>query len=145
MDIWSPAKRSAVMARISSKNTSPELFVRAVLRSMGLRYRLNVRTLPGCPDVVLRRHGAIIFVHGCFWHLHTCRDGTIPKSRVAYWRRKLICNRDRDRKNMRRLTRGGWKVLRLWGCDIEKHPDRVVRKINKFIAKTHIPITAPSG
>lgn len=135
MDIWSPAKRSAVMARIRSKDTGPELFVRAVLCSMNLRYRLNVRTLPGCPDIVLRRFKAIIFVHGCFWHLHSCRDGTIPKSRVAYWRPKLVGNRDRDRKNVRRLARQGWDVLRIWGCDIEKRPDKVEIKIRRFIKK----------
>jgi DNA mismatch endonuclease (patch repair protein) len=134
MDIWSKDKRSEVMSRILSKNTGIERRVRKMLTEMGYRYRLHVKGLPGRPDVVLRKHNAIIFVHGCFWHLHSsCRDGTIPKTRSAYWREKLLNNQKRDRKHIRELRCLGWKVLRLWECEIEKCPENVLRKLQEFL------------
>lgn len=120
------------MARIRNKDTSPERRVRRVLTALKLRYRLNVCGLPGRPDIVLRRLGRVIFIHGCFWHLHSCRDGTLPKTRIQYWKSKLEGNRKRDEKNIRRLRADGWKVLRLWECDIERRPLVVNRKIAVF-------------
>lgn len=123
------------MSQILGKNTRPELLVRKLLTSMGYRYRLNVKGLPGKPDIVLRKYSAIIFVHGCFWHLHTCRDGTIPKTRTEYWTDKLLRNKIRDRLHIDTLKKAGWRVLRLWECEIEKHPDRVATRIFKFLEK----------
>jgi DNA mismatch endonuclease (patch repair protein) len=134
MDIWSKEKRSQVMSRILSRDTILERKVRKMLTSMGYRYRLNFKDLPGKPDIVLRKHNAVIFVHGCFWHLHSgCRDGTIPKSRTDYWREKLYKNKARDARNMRDLRKKGWKVLRLWECEIERKPEKVFRKLRKFL------------
>lgn len=133
MDIWSREKRSKVMSRILGKNTKPELLVRRLLTSMGYRYRLHVKELPGKPDIVLRKYNAIIFVHGCFWHLHTCRDGAIPKTRTEYWTDKLLRNKERDGLHINALKKNGWRVLRLWECEIEKHPDQVVTRILKFL------------
>ena len=134
MDIWSKEKRSEVMSRILSSNTGPERRVRKIITALGYRYRLNVKDLPGKPDIVLRRYNAIIFVHGCFWHLHSkCRDGTIPKSRTEYWEKKLLKNKKRDAKNIRKLRRQGWRVLRLWECEIDKNPDKVIKKIEKLL------------
>ena len=134
MDIWTKEKRSHVMSRILSRDTILERKVRKMLTSMGYRYRLNFKDLPGKPDIVLRKHNAVIFVHGCFWHLHSaCRDGTIPKSRTDYWREKLYKNRARDARNMRDLRKKGWKVLRLWECEIERKPEKVFRKLRKFL------------
>lgn len=134
MDIWSSEKRSEVMSRILSSNTLPERRVRKMLTTLGYRYRLNVRNLPGKPDIVLRKYNSIIFIHGCFWHLHSkCRDGTIPKSRTDYWKDKLLSNKKRDTKNIRKLKQQGWKVLRLWECEIEKEPDKVVKRIEKLL------------
>jgi len=134
MDIWNKEKRSEVMSKILSSNTGPERRVRKILSTLGYRYRLNVKNLPGKPDIVLRKHNSIIFVHGCFWHLHSqCRDGTIPKSRTKYWKDKLLNNKKRDAKNIRELKQKGWKVLRLWECEIEKSPDRVIKKIERFL------------
>lgn len=134
MDIWSETKRSQVMSRILSKNTGIEKKVRKMLTAMGYHYRLHVKGLPGKPDIVLRKYNAVIFVHGCFWHLHSrCRDGTIPKTRSQYWREKLINNKKRDRKHIHKLRYQGWKVLRLWECEIERYPEKVIKKLQKFL------------
>jgi len=134
MDIWSKEKRSEVMSRILSCDTKPEKLVRKMLTSMGYRYRLNVKDLPGKPDIVLRKYKSVIFVHGCFWHLHSaCRDGTLPKTRKSYWHEKLLENKKRDARNMHALGRQGWKVLRLWECEIERKPDVVMNKLIKFL------------
>jgi len=134
MDIWTKEKRSEVMSKILSSNTKPEQRVRKMLTSMGYRYRLNVKGLPGKPDIVMRKHDAVIFVHGCFWHLHSgCRDGTLPKTRESYWHPKLLKNKARDARNMRKLKKDGWKVLRLWECEIEKKPEKVIDKLKKLL------------
>ncbi|MCK4337209.1 MAG: DNA mismatch endonuclease Vsr [Candidatus Aminicenantes bacterium] len=134
MDIWTKEKRSEVMSRILSYDTKPEQRVRKMLTSMGYRYRLNVKGLPGKPDILFRKYKSVIFVHGCFWHLHSgCRDGTLPKTRKSYWHAKLLKNKTRDARNMRALRRQGWKVLRLWECEIESKPEIVMDKLRKFL------------
>jgi len=136
MDIWSKEKRSEVMSKITSKNTMPEQSVRKILSSLGYRYRLNVKKLPGKPDIVLRKYKTIIFVHGCFWHLHSkCRDGTIPKTRKDYWSKKLLDNKKRDAKNIQILKDEGWKVIQLWECEIEQEPEKVINKLLSIIEK----------
>lgn len=89
MDIWTKEKRSAVMARIRSKDTKPELLVRRYLYHRGYRYRKNVKGLPGTPDIVLKKHRTVIFIHGCFWHGHEV-DGHIPRSNSAFWQKKKL-------------------------------------------------------
>jgi DNA mismatch endonuclease (patch repair protein) len=133
MDIWTKEKRSQVMSRIPGKNTKPEILVRKMLTAMGYRYRLHVKGLPGKPDIVMRKYSTVIFVHGCFWHLHTCRDGTIPKSHTGYWRDKLLRNKQRDKQHIHSLKSAGWRVLRLWECEIEKRNEIVVKRIFEFI------------
>ncbi len=134
MDIWSKEKRSEVMSRILSKDTKPEKLVRSMLHSMGYRFRIHVKDLPGKPDIVLRKHNAIIFVHGCFWHLHGgCREGRIPSTRREYWSDKLLGNKARDEKHIRKLRRLGWRVMRVWECQVEKKPDNVMKRIDKFL------------
>lgn len=136
MDIWTKEKRSKVMSNIRSTNTSLEIRVRKMLFSQGYRYRLHVSDLPGKPDIVLPKYKAAIFVHGCFWHLHSrCRDGTIPKTRTDYWKEKLLGNKKRDAKHMRALRRQGWRVLRLWECEIEKKPEKVLEKLDAFLRR----------
>jgi DNA mismatch endonuclease (patch repair protein) len=112
--------RSAQMARIRSKDTKPEMIVRRALHSLGFRFRLHVRELPGCPDIVLPRHRTIIQVKGCFWHGHACRGGRVPRSNTAYWIPKLIQNRERDRSNERKLRRLGWSVHSVWECHLRR-------------------------
>ena len=136
MDIWTKEKRSDVMSKIRSKDTKPETLVRKMLFAKGYRYRLHVRNLPGKPDIVLSKYNAVIFVHGCFWHLHqSCRDGTIPKTRTDYWKDKLLGNKERDKKHRRDLRKLGWRVLRLWECEVEKNPDKVMKRLNAFLKK----------
>ena len=121
-DTLSPQERSRLMSRIRGKNTKPELLVRSLLHSMGYRFRLHRRDLPGNPDIVLPRHGVCIFVHGCFWHLHrNCKDARIPKTRTAWWRKKLEGNATRDKHRAAALRHLGWRVITIWECQTEKH------------------------
>lgn len=123
------------MALIRSKNTKPELIVRSLLHHMGYRFRVHRRDLPGTPDIVLTRHHAILFIHGCFWHFHKgCRDGKIPKTYQEWWQEKLTRNVIRDRQNLIDLRRAGWKVLIVWECEIRKNLEKVKGKITKFLA-----------
>ena len=117
-DKLTPTQRSENMRRIRSRDTSPEMIVRQMLHGMGYRYRLHVATLPGKPDIVLRRLGRIIEVRGCFWHQHSgCIDSHIPKTRIEYWKPKLARNRRRDAENHKALKSLGWKVLIVWECE----------------------------
>jgi DNA mismatch endonuclease (patch repair protein) len=113
------------MSRIRSKNTTPEQKVRKALTAMGFRYRLNVKKLPGCPDVVIGRLKLAIFVHGCFWHRHDCKYGQPkPKTRPEFWEKKLQGNVERDQRNQQALKDQGWRVLVIWECQTKK-PDEL--------------------
>ncbi len=134
MDIWSKKKRSFVMSRIRSRDTCPERKIRSIVFQMGYRYRLHDKHLPGKPDIVFRKFKKVIFVHGCFWHLHkNCRDGTVPKSGHDKWKIKLERNVERDRLHSRVLRKEGWKVLVLWECDIEKRTEKVISNLKSFL------------
>ena len=119
-DNHSAEVRSRNMSRIRSTNTSPEEKVRKYLFSKGLRYRKNVRTLPGCPDIVLPKYKTVVFVNGCFWHMHNCGRFVWPSSNEEYWRKKITRNVERDEANYQTLTAGGWKVLIIWECELKK-------------------------
>ena len=108
------------MSRIRSKNSKPEEVVRKYLFSKGLRYRKNVKDLPGKPDIVLPKHKTVIFVNGCFWHKHDCGRFVWPKSNEEYWYAKIKRNIQRDADNYKLLTEAGWKVLVIWECEIKK-------------------------
>ncbi len=135
MDTISRKRRSEIMRRIKSKGTRPEITVRRLVHSMGFRFRLHVPNLPGKPDIVFPRLKKIIEVKGCFWHQHgVCIDSRIPKSRVAYWRPKLIKNVIRDKRNLVRLRRLGWHVLVLWECEVmATDPRSFERKVKQFL------------
>jgi len=105
------------MSRITSKNTLPEMRVRQALHSLGYRFRLHRKDLPGKPDIVLPRYKIVIFVHGCFWHGHTCCDGRRPKSNTGYWIPKLDRNIERDREHSRLLRLLGWRRIVIWECE----------------------------
>lgn len=112
------AQRSALMSRIRSKNTNPEVTVRRMLHARGLRFRLHRRDLPGKPDIVFPRHRLAILVHGCFWHQHEgCRLASKPKSRIEYWTPKLSGNVRRDLKAQAALRALGWRVEIIWECE----------------------------
>lgn len=106
------------MASVGQKNTKPELVVRRALHSFGFRFRLYEPTLPGHPDIVLPKHGAVIMVHGCFWHGHGCRRRALPSSNTDFWRSKIERNMHRDAVAVSELEDLGWRVLTLWECAI---------------------------
>lgn len=118
MDKMSPEQRSAIMAKIRSRDTKPEWLVRRYLFKRGYRYRKNVRGLPGTPDIVMRKYGIVIFIHGCFWHGHGV-DGTIPRTNTAFWQAKIRRNQDRDERNKQALRAMGWNVLTIWECQLK--------------------------
>ncbi|CAN5350247.1 very short patch repair endonuclease [soil metagenome] len=119
-DVFTPAQRSAVMRRVRSKDTAPERKVRRALTAMGVRYRLNRKTLPGSPDVAVGRLKLAIFVHGCFWHGHDCKRGArAPQQNAAFWSAKIGRNRDRDRRALEALTALGWRTLVIWECGLK--------------------------
>ena len=112
-----PLTRSQMMARVRSADTKPELVLRKALHATGYRFRLHVRSLPGRPDIVMRKHRCAIFVNGCFWHGHTgCKHFRVPKTRTEFWATKIECNRKRDRRAIEALLDDGWRVLVIWEC-----------------------------
>lgn len=126
--------RSALMSRIRGKDTAPELVVRRLLHSLGYRFRLHRRDLPGTPDIVFPSRRKVVFVNGCFWHAHGCRIGRPPKTRLDFWEPKLQCTRQRDRSNRRRLRSRGWDVLTIWQCEVGKL-SKVVQKLKYFLGR----------
>ena len=131
-DIFSQTKRSDIMSKISSKDTKPEILVRKFLFSKGFRYRINVKTLPGKPDIVLPKYKTVIFVNGCFWHGHNCKKGKLPSSNIDFWRGKISNNKLRDDKNSDLLIKLGWKVIIIWQCEISKIDNRI-KILNKLL------------
>jgi DNA mismatch endonuclease (patch repair protein) len=134
-DVFTVEHRAAVMRTIRSAHTKPELALRRALHNLGFRFRLHVRSLPGCPDIVLPKHTAVIQVRGCFWHGHTCTDGHFPKSRQEYWAPKLAGNRARDRRNDRALRKTGWHVITVWECQLASKAqlERQVARITRLL------------
>ena len=109
------------MSRIHSCDTKPEMLVRSSLHRLGYRYALHRRDLPGTPDLVFQSRGKVLFVHGCFWHGHSCKYGrTRPKSNVLFWTTKIAANMNRDKRNISKLRRLGWRVMVIWECQIKK-------------------------
>ena len=118
-DIKSKESRSYNMSRISGKDTKPEELVRKYLFSKGFRYRKNVRTLPGSPDLVLPKYHTVIFVNGCFWHGHkNCKYFVWPKNNTEFWRKKIEANMERDKRKKSQLEDMGWTVLTVWECEL---------------------------
>lgn len=112
--------RSMNMSHIRSTNTKPEEIVRKHLFSKGLRYRKNVKKLPGCPDIVLPKYKTVVFVNGCFWHHHDCGRFKWPATNEEYWKNKIQRNVERDNANYDALRSSGWKVLTIWECELKK-------------------------
>ena len=115
-DIVDSATRSRMMSGIRGRDTKPEILVRSLLHRQGFRFRLQVRTLPGRPDLVLPRYHAVICVHGCFWHGHDCHLFRLPATRTDFWRSKIEGNRSRDRRVREELLAAGWRVAVVWEC-----------------------------
>lgn len=133
MDTLTPTQRSERMARIKSKDTKPELAVRRLVHSMGFRYRLHDKGLPGRPDLVFAGRRKLIFVHGCFWHRHgDCRLARLPKSRLDFWKPKLDANVTRDRAVENQLVALGWKILTIWECEVADET-QLSERIKRFL------------
>ena len=116
-DVLTPAQRHRCMSHIRSKATKPEMTVRRWLWAHGYRYRLNVKSVPGKPDIVMRKYRTAIFVNGCFWHGHEgCKQYVLPKTNTEFWQNKIENNRARDQRNYDILLQNGWQVIVLWQC-----------------------------
>lgn len=116
-DVHTPEQRSFNMSRIRNRNTKPEMVVRSLVHRMGYRYRLHRKDLPGKPDLVFPGRRKVIFVHGCFFHMHDCPYGKVtPKTNAEFWHKKRLSNVERDKRNVAELERGGWMVLVVWEC-----------------------------
>ena len=133
-DNHTPEVRSYNMSHIRSKDTSPEEKVRKYLFAHGFRYRKNVKNLPGKPDIVLKKYNTVIFVHGCFWHMHDCGRFHWPASNENYWRPKILGNVERDRQNIENLQALGWNVIIVWECELKKKViDETMARVEKQI------------
>ena len=133
LDPLTKRQRSLQMGLVKSKNTNPELAVRRVLRSLGLRYRVHARAVAGKPDIVFSKAKMAIFVHGCFWHRHKrCSRTRMPKSRIRFWREKFASNVARDLAVRKKLLREGWKVLVVWEC-VSENPRKLEAVLRLFL------------
>ncbi|VBB05621.1 dna mismatch endonuclease vsr [Lucifera butyrica] len=131
-DRFTREERSRIMSRVKGKNTGPEIKIRSTLHSLGFRFRLNRKDLPGKPDIVLPKYKAVIFVHGCFWHGHSCKRGHRPQTNEEFWNKKIDGNIKRDQVNMNNLEKLGWRVLVIWQCEI-KQMDALIVRIKEFL------------
>ena len=139
-DVMTPEQRSRCMAAVKGKDTKPEMIVRKYLFSRGLRYRVNNRKLPGSPDIVLKKYKTVVFVDGCFWHGHEgCKYSRLPKSNVDFWRHKITMNIARDYANNVDLKLAGWRVIRIWECEIKTKAIREETLSRLFAMITGIP------
>lgn len=130
VDKLTPEHRSRLMSHVKSKDTSVEIKVRKWLFAHGFRYRKNVDSLPGKPDIVLRKYKTIIFVHGCFWHRHEgCSKAGIPKTRTGYWLEKFQKNIERDRREQELLKDMGWNIIVLWQCELTKNFEDIMKRV----------------
>lgn len=131
MDVHSKTKRSYNMSRIHSKDTKPEMIVRKLCHKRGLRFRLHRKDLPGKPDLTFKKYKTVIFVNGCFWHMHDCKYGNVsPKTNSEFWGKKRGKNTERDQRNALKLKSSGWRVLNYWECEI-KNSEILNRKLKK--------------
>jgi DNA mismatch endonuclease (patch repair protein) len=133
LDTFTKAQRRKCMSNIKSKNTKPETAVRKILYSLGFRYRLHKKDLPGRPDIVLTKKKIIFFVNGCFWHQHKgCKRNFTPKSNTDYWESKLNRNTDRQNRVVKSLENMGWKVYLIWECET-KDNNFLEKKLKGFL------------
>ena len=123
-------QRSRNMSAIKSKNTKPEITVRKLLHSMGYRFRLHRKDLPGSPDIVLPKYKTVIFVHACFWHRHeNCKYASPPKTRKEFWEKKFRENINRDNLNQANLSLKGWKIIIIWECQLKGDKKKLMRDL----------------
>ncbi|MBI3345079.1 MAG: DNA mismatch endonuclease Vsr [Gammaproteobacteria bacterium] len=131
------AQRSRMMAAVRGVNTLPEIFVRKRLHAAGFRYRLHAGGLSGKPDIVLPRFRTVVFVHGCFWHGHSCPRGKRPTSNLKFWNTKIDGNIRRDRRNRASLRATGWKPVVIWQCALERGVSALIKRLQVLDASAH--------
>ena len=137
MDTLTAEERSRRMSLIRGKDSKPEIIVRRLVHSLGYRYRLHVKHLPGKPDLVFAGRKKVVFVHGCFWHRHnekTCALTRWPKSRLDFWKPKLEKNQERDQSNQKQLLLLGWRYLVVWECEV-RDLEKLRKRVTKFLEK----------
>jgi DNA mismatch endonuclease, patch repair protein len=134
-DVLTPEQRARNMSRIRAKDTKPEMVVRRLLHRLGYRYRLHDKTLPGTPDIVFRGRRRVIFVHGCFWHSHDCRYGTVkPQTNPSFWEQKRLDTMKRDVRHVSALAKAGWQVLTVWECELSP-TEQLSDTLQRFLAE----------
>lgn len=129
MDKFTVEKRSSIMSSVKNKDTKLEIYIRSLLHKNGFRFRLHRKDLPGSPDIVLPKLKTVIFVHGCFWHGHSCPKGQRPASNQDFWNEKLDKNLRRDASNYEALKALGWKVKIIWGCETLNIAERLIGEL----------------
>ena len=136
-DVHDKKTRSYNMSRIKGKNTRPEVLVRKYLHSQGFRFRLHDKSLPGKPDIVLKKYKTVIFVNGCFWHGHQgCKYFTLPKTRTEWWKDKIYKTKERDKKKIIELEKSGWNVITVWQCQLKGDKnDNYLKKLSSKVKK----------
>ncbi len=137
MDSLTPEKRSWNMSRIRGKDTSIEVQVRKYLFSKGYRFRKNDKRYPGKPDIVLPKYKTVVFINGCFWHMHQgCKQGRLPKSNIEYWKNKLEKNVSNDKVHIQQIEQMGWTPIVLWECELKNDFEGVMERLIKQL-RTH--------
>lgn len=134
-DVVDPATRSRMMSGIRSNNTTPELAIRKGLHSLGFRFRLHAKDVPGRPDIVLPKFKAVVMVHGCFWHGHACRYFKLPKTNTDFWRKKLSSNVARDLLDTSRQREDGWRSLIVWECAIRSEKSALKASVIRLVVE----------
>ncbi|MCQ2960041.1 MAG: very short patch repair endonuclease [Bacteroidales bacterium] len=141
MDTVSKEQRSRNMSRIRSTDTKPEMIVRQYLYKNGFRYRVNVKTLPGSPDIVLKKYHTAIFIHGCFWHRHECQNGRFPQTNIEFWQQKFTRNVERDALVREQLRMLGWKTMIVWECQLKKKiRQQTLQEITYLLNKANLDV-----
>jgi len=138
MDVHTKEQRHYNMSKIHSGDTKPELLVRRYLWHNGFRYSLHNNKLPGKPDIVLTKYKVVIFVNGCFWHMHKCRYFKLPSTNTKFWIKKLSDNHIRDRKNYKKLKKLGWNYIIIWECQLKKSTERILEKLINSIQEFNL-------
>ncbi len=134
VDVVDPVTRSRMMSGIRSKNTRPEILIRKGLHARGFRFRLHDKRLPGKPDMVFPKYGAVIFIHGCFWHGHDCHLFKLPKTRRAFWHKKISRNQEKDAESYASLRKEGWYILTIWECALKGRTRRPLGEVLDLVA-----------
>ena len=135
MDVLTPEQRQRCMASIKGRDTKPEMVLRKALFSLGYRYRLHDKRLPGKPDLVFPRYHAVVFIHGCFWHGHDCKLFVVPATNTQFWLQKIGGNRVRDERSIGELRTSGWRVMTVWECALRGREHRPLEVLAARIPK----------